>query len=522
LLFIITGGILLKYIYFKNRLPVIIKSNLKLSVVIIVSALTFFMCEVVIRLYFNVALNASVSYYSFYPHDYFKGYGLQIAKEAAMNNFADSLNELYDVNPTLRQYGIRTKNVVEMEKSFEGVLVDNPMKMWNVRYLKSLSNVERFRFSLGNYKNGYVYSYLPYDTGFYPTYCYLPNSYRGKGSPRFNKFGWGGSDIELVKKPNKIRIAFLGASTTQQFGCCNFAYPDYIEAWFDAWAKQRHLDIDFEVINSARVAQRSMDMRAIFEYELKPINPDIVVYYEGRNQMFRWNMEGIVVDKEGAALSFKIYDFIMRHSLLVQFVLDKMHVKHRQMLETVKRPAAEISLNRKWNDRHLPIGLNEIFSDVQAIDKASKEINCKLVFTSYAMIIDTDFLYKPNWGSHYGYYLQDFGDVRVNSIAANSLLQRKLYADFAFENNISFIDVATPLLKKPELFGDPIHLSCDGMKYQAWIVFNGLLPMVERKILSKELPQLEFRHYDKHPYIRDTVIRFPIPRLFVARNRTTL
>ena len=99
-----------------------------------------------------------------------------------------------------------------------------------------------------------------------------------------NRFGWRGADIPLDKPAGTIRLAFVGASTTVGLPQLRFSYPEYVIQWFNLWAQRAGLPVRFDGINAAREGIGSAAIAAVIRQELLPLEPDLVVYYEGANQ----------------------------------------------------------------------------------------------------------------------------------------------------------------------------------------------------------------------------------------------
>ncbi len=208
--------------------------------------------------------------------------------------------DLYYNNPVSRIYdttnAVLTQNLLH---SFEGLMIDDLAKEWNRNFYDELfvKNIKDYRKVVFKGYDGWCYSFSGYDSTSHPFYRYIPNTTIQGSKLKFNDFGFTGNNIKFIKPENTIRIAFVGGSTTQQMPYNDFSYPDYIEIWLDKWAENNSLNIDFEVINTGRVAQQSMDFFATIKYELLPLFPDIVIYYEGRNQFNMAELVGFDHDK---------------------------------------------------------------------------------------------------------------------------------------------------------------------------------------------------------------------------------
>jgi hypothetical protein len=102
------------------------------------------------------------------------------------------------------------------------------------------------------------------------------------GYPTQNTRGFRGPDIAVVKPPGVFRIVALGGSTT---------YGDHIARWEDAYPaqlekilRQRHHAV--EVINAGVPGYSSWEMLISFEFHLLDLQPDLLLVYEGINDLY--------------------------------------------------------------------------------------------------------------------------------------------------------------------------------------------------------------------------------------------
>jgi lysophospholipase L1-like esterase len=96
-----------------------------------------------------------------------------------------------------------------------------------------------------------------------------------------NKQGFRGKDFTQEKPPNVIRVLTLGASSTFGYYDKDYeTYPFQLEELLNAkCGKERH----FEVINYAIPHATSHNIAAMFAAEGVKLAPDVVTFYEGRN-----------------------------------------------------------------------------------------------------------------------------------------------------------------------------------------------------------------------------------------------
>jgi lysophospholipase L1-like esterase len=95
-----------------------------------------------------------------------------------------------------------------------------------------------------------------------------------------NQHGFRGEEFSLEKAPGSIRIVTLGASSTFGFfDRDDETYPFYLERDLT----EKGGGAAFEVINLGIPHQTSKQILALFRAEALPLRPDVVTFYEGRN-----------------------------------------------------------------------------------------------------------------------------------------------------------------------------------------------------------------------------------------------
>jgi hypothetical protein len=128
-------------------------------------------------------------------------------------------------------------------------------------------------------KRGY-FKFFPNETK------YIKDIDSGKIFPvAINSHGFRGKDFSLSKPDDVIRVLTLGASST--FGFFNKddeTYPYLLEQRLN---KLCHGSKRFEVINFAIPDAGSYEIRAMFIAEGLALDPDVITFYEGRNDSAR-------------------------------------------------------------------------------------------------------------------------------------------------------------------------------------------------------------------------------------------
>lgn len=111
-----------------------------------------------------------------------------------------------------------------------------------------------------------------------------PGDTRGeKTSFHINRFGFRGPELDQPKPAHRVRLAFLGSSTTYcaEVSSDALSWPQLVTESF----KAAHPDLEFDYLNASSpgfVLERSL---ANLEHRVKPHQPDVVVIYEGVNDL---------------------------------------------------------------------------------------------------------------------------------------------------------------------------------------------------------------------------------------------
>src|SRR5215510_11420793 len=130
---------------------------------------------------------------------------------------------------------------------------------------------------------GFAFSYDPAEPSAHPPYRYLAGVATPYGLVT-NRLGFRGHEISPDKPDHVVRIAFVGASTTVGNHSYPFSYPELIEPWLNLWAQANAPGVRFEIVNAGREGILSSDIAAIVRQDVAPLEPDLIVYYEGANQ----------------------------------------------------------------------------------------------------------------------------------------------------------------------------------------------------------------------------------------------
>jgi hypothetical protein len=348
-----------------------------------------------------------------------------------------------------------------------------------------------------------VFVFDPIDGTPFPRFRFL----RGVNYPsglRTNAFGWRGPDVALNKRPGSVRLAFIGSSTTVGPHHEPYSYPELVQFLLNLWGRARHRDVTFEVINAGREGVNSNSLQAIVRQEVMPLDPDLAVYYEGSNQFWPANFIGIALPprtQSGPSPSVAAqYLAIVRRLETVVRRAAVPGVEPRKPTIPVGWPKDLDERDPNLAHPQLPINLPNILTDLETIRRALDDEGAHLVVSSFlwlaspGMILDPvrdaflfDYLNVQYWPFSYA-HIQRYADF-----------QNQVFRKYAAAHGLDFIDFAGEYPRDPRLFSDAVHMMGVGIPLQAWIVFNHLVPIIERHLASGDWPRTPRQELSAHP-----------------------
>lgn len=349
----------------------------------------------------------------------------------------------------------------------------------------------------------------------YPTYRHL----RRLSAPGWfttNSFGWRGPDVALDKPPQTIRVAFVGASTTVDESDFPFSYPEFIGQWLNLWAGRLDKPFRFDVINAGRSGINSHSIAAVVRDELLPLEPDLVVYYEGANQFFPPTSIGYRLGRlyarprvDGAHEPPGPSRSAMARR--IRTAIDAWRggdgSEPIKPIQWIRMPGVD-EANPDSRSRQLPVELPEIVSDLEGIHASLAGIGGELVMTSFVwMVTDGMKLELPRQLPLFNYLNRDYWPASYATMRRLADLQNRVFRDFARRHRLPFIDLAGAFPLDSNLFADGVHLRYAASRLKAWIVFQDLLGVIDARVAAGALPRPM-----AHPGARHPAFGQPTPR----------
>jgi len=385
-------------------------------------------------------------------------------------------------------------------------IAEEAQKQWNAYFLASSICADKPFYDWEDFQDfpDELHAFVPPTPSMYPRFRYFRGQLFPKSRAYFNNFGWRGYDISLQKPDSVIRIAFVGASTTQQDRLSPHSYPEYVGHWLNLWAKAQELPLSFEIINAGREGLGSRDFSAIVQEELIPVRPDMIVYYAGANEFNFDDVEGDARRYQNAFVTWGAkYSALFRRLISISGI----RFSNPGDPSDMPFPSGVDEMNPDINSPSLPVSLPRIFPEVKKIKNAIESIEGELIMCSFIQMMKDDMRLNPisdqgiyqYWNEQEKYAKCSYSYIRRMVEFQNRTLEK-----YAKVNELAFLDVAENFPLDPDLFLDGVHLYQNAIRLRAWAVFLRLVPILEQRIAAGKLPKSNPSPYATHPTFEQT------------------
>jgi hypothetical protein len=109
----------------------------------------------------------------------------------------------------------------------------------------------------------------------------IPEPGHAVGPITINSLGFRGAEIEQPKPPGRIRLAFLGASTTfcAEASSLETTWPHRVVEGLRA----AEPGLEFDYVNGGAASFTTAESLISLEHRIAPLEPDVILYYEATN-----------------------------------------------------------------------------------------------------------------------------------------------------------------------------------------------------------------------------------------------
>lgn len=367
--------------------------------------------------------------------------------------------------------------------------------VWNPIYVRREVCAGNTAGSLGILDEFLVFE--PADDSGFPIFRHLPNA----SPPSWftsNAFGWRGPPLSLVKPADTIRIAFVGASTTIAVHGYAASHPEHIGHWLNLWAQAKRLPQRFEVINAGRTGIDSASIEAIVRQEVEPIDPDLVVYYEGANQFAPgklMRMPPQLAVKPG--VTFRQRSPLEDYSVTARRTLTALDIANGGNGYEPPKPNYPITWPRGIDHeapdvtrKPLPMDLDAVVANLDRMRASLAGIGAELGVSSFLWMVYPGMQLDMTRDLGVYRFLNDtYWPATYAHMRRAADFQNNLFASYARRYDLPFFDIAAAFPRDPALFGDSIHLRQPGLRLQGWIYLQQLVPLIKQRLESGRWPR---------------------------------
>jgi len=295
------------------------------------------------------------------------------------------------------------------------------------------------------------------------------------GNITINSSGFRGPAIEMPKPQNRIRIAFLGASTT----FCAEVSSD-AAVWPNIVVEQlskRFPEVKFDYVNGGVPGYVVRSSLLNLEHKIEPLDPDVVLIYEATNDL-SGEVNALAAAQGLIAAERNRPGWLERHLLLWELVVKNLRVRSAQ--QDAVAATNRVTMDKATLGAEFHHDLRELVTAAQrkgrlvAVATFSTQLRVEQSAEERKRAAVSALVYMPNIG------LDDlvFGYRRYNDIIEN----------VARERGALLIEGETDIPGDPIHFVDTVHFSDAGSRKMADRVFNGLVgsPDFLRLVASRQ------------------------------------
>lgn len=364
-----------------------------------------------------------------------------------------------------------------------------------------------------------LFAFTPYDGSVFPRYRLYPNNDYRPVPWITDNYGWLSVDATVKKPPGVVRIGIIGDSTSHNL------YGLQLQTYLDTWARAHGLPNSFQVLNAGRQGFGADDGLSALQYELAPMGLDYVFQYFAPafslvpEQMasFAKLPRGVVTGKKPAE-RHRMEDFARRtlapwsdRSALARTVLEQItHQAPDSQLREPFKPSVTVHMPRGTGGRRVVLDearknfyfgrllgnldrFNSIASSLRATPLVATERLCvwdDMVLTNSS----SRYLFDVVNGASFWPF--SYANLRRMLAAHNGAIR-----SWAQANNVTLVDIDGLMPARPELCTDAHHDRPLAQRMRAWLIFQALLPLLERDLRDGTVPRDNADPSGHHPYL---------------------
>jgi lysophospholipase L1-like esterase len=269
-----------------------------------------------------------------------------------------------------------------------------------------------------------------------------------------DSWGFHSPEFSVRKRPGVLRIVCLGASTTEGQGPETDSYPRILERVLRNRYGRR-----IEVINAGHSGYNAEDIVALFKRRIRPLHPDIALFYEAANNI---QVPNFIARQTPHGILRRVHDFFYRNSAIFVMLSDQFGWRKT----TPSRRNYRLDLSSKPG-KASPDAFEE---HLEELARTVRESGAELVMSSFVTLAHEGLRirYEDNRSQFNDLYNGIYVPLVPGDIA-------RVYDHFndrirkvAGKYRLQFVDVAKTFPRDPRYFPfDIIHLTPAGNRILA-------------------------------------------------------
>ncbi len=290
----------------------------------------------------------------------------------------------------------------------------------------------------------------------------IPPPGRDTGAIRIDSRGFRGDEIQVPKPAGRIRIAFLGASTTYCAEASSNAatWPSLV---CDA-LRAAHPDADIDFVNAGVAGYVLDQITKNLELRVAPLAPDVIVYYEATNDLTKSTRE--LAQEQGVYTGHSDGEGWLSQTSLAWHLIEK-----NLMVRARQKESAEAAGRLVLDESRVVPPFRERLEHF--VERARAIAPCvALVTFSQAARAGQDAAEQTAACITHAYYMPYISHAAVvQGFAAYNEVIR----DIARGQGTALIEGEDSIPAHKDYFADSVHFTDAGCKLQAQRVAAGLL-----------------------------------------------
>jgi hypothetical protein len=285
------------------------------------------------------------------------------------------------------------------------------------------------------------------------------------------------------------------------------------------WASENHLAVRFDGLNAGREGIGSSSIAAVTVQEVLPLEPDVVVYYEGCNQSLCTvpapdapprlpPAPGALAPVDTWAAQWQDVSALARtvRRVIAHAGMHNGAEPRKPVLPpNIERDAYRAAPQLDASD--LPIKERQILNDLDTLRRKVALGGAQLVLTSFTFLAFDGMQLDPERDVVIFRHLNEScWPYRYADLGRANDLHNGLMAAFAARHQVPFIDIAASFPDDPRLFYDAVHLNADGTRLHAWITLRGLVPMIRERLARGDWPRPDRTPQTTHPALEPPLL----------------